>query len=334
MTEEKTSTETLRALYSGIKDDLARTEARLAEVVRSDNPLVGEINAYLFNQGGKRLRPALLMLSSRLAGNGGVPETADFWAALVEVIHTASLVHDDIVDRTDVRRGLETVHSRWGANITVLLGDYLYIQAISQALRTRRYELVDILAEASERLVEGEILEYAVMGAPELGEDLYFEIIEKKTASLFSASCRIGGLVGGADPILLRRLEEYGRNLGLAFQIVDDVLDYAGRPDELGKPVLTDLREGRITLPLIYALKESDGPRRAEILKAVSVKASDPGALGRIQATVLASGALEEAEAKAATFAARARSALDGLPPSPAAETLSRLAEFILERRI
>jgi octaprenyl-diphosphate synthase len=313
---------------------LDRIEARLAEVVRSDNPLIGEINAYLFSRGGKRLRPALLTLSSRLSGNDTSSEDVDFWSSLVEITHTASLIHDDIIDRTDTRRGRDTVHARWGANITVLLGDHLYIKAISQALRTRRYEIVDVLAEASERLVEGELLEYAVMGQAEMEEDRYYEIIEKKTASLFAASCRIGGLVGGAEPGLLRRLETYGLNLGLAFQIVDDLLDVSGRPDEMGKPVLTDLREGRITLPLIYALKKGDGPKRAELLKAFADRSSNPAAIGRVHAAILDAGALAETSARAAEFASRAKAALDGLPKSAAAETLSRLADFILERNL
>lgn len=331
MAEEKSSSETLRALYSGIREDLERVEARLAEVVRSDNPLIGEINAYVFAPGGKRLRPALLTLCARLAGNGGAQDAA-FWSALVEIIHTASLVHDDIVDRTDLRRGRETVHARWGANITVLLGDHLYIRAIHQALKTRRYEIIDALAEASEMLVEGELLEYAVMGDPDVGEDRYFEILLKKTASLFSASCRIGGLVGGADPDLLRRLDEYGLNLGLAFQIVDDLLDFTGRPEEMGKPVLNDLREGRITLPLIYALKRSKS--RADLLAVIKAGLSDPGAIGRVQAAVLASGAIPEAAAKAGEYVVRAKAALAGSPPSPAAQTLARLADFVLERSL
>lgn len=332
MKEEKTTAGSLRALYSEIKDDLARTESRLAEIIRSENPLIAEINAYLFTRGGKRLRPALLILSSRLAGNSVRTDETAFWSALVEIIHTASLVHDDIVDRTDIRRGRATVHARWGANITVLLGDHLYIHAISQALRTRRYEIVDVLAEATERLVEGELFESAVMGDAGLGEDRYFDIIDKKTASLFAASCRIGGLVGGAEAALLLRLEDYGLNLGRAFQIVDDLLDYTGRPDELGKPVMTDLREGRITLPLILALKNGDGPQRTEILEAVARRNSDPGAVGRIHAVVLGSGAVPEAAARAGEFVARAKKALDGLPASAATETLARLADFVLQR--
>jgi len=334
MTEEKKSAETLRALYAGIKDDMDRVEARLEEIVRSDNPLIGEISAYLFNQGGKRLRPALLTLCARLSGDGGPATDTAFWSALVEIIHTASLVHDDIIDQTDLRRGRDTVHARWGANITVLLGDHLYIHAIAQALRTRRFEIVDVLADASERLIEGELLEYAVSGDAGLGEEKYFEILRKKTASLFVASCRIGGMVGGAGPDLLRRLEGYGLNLGLAFQITDDLLDFTGRPAALGKPVLTDLRDGRITLPLIYALNKSTGPGRDEIVKEIANRTVDPQTIGRIQKAVLASGAVPMVAAKAGEFIAAAKAALNGLDESPAAKTLARLADFVLERSV
>jgi len=332
MTNTTISSNALLELYAGIRGDLERVEFQLSELGRSDNPLIGEINAYLFAQGGKRLRPALLTLCARLYGNGG--SEIVFWAALVEIIHTASLVHDDIIDKTELRRGRETVHARWGANITVLLGDHLYIHAITQALRTRRPEIIEALAEASEAMIEGELLEYAVSGEADLSEERYFEILKKKTASLFAASCRIGSRLGGADAAAAGRLAEFGINLGLAFQIIDDLLDFTGRLEDIGKPILTDLREGRITLPLIYALRRLEGTVRADLLSWIESRKRDPETIRKIHSLVLSSGAVPEALAKAEEFAARAKSILFEIPPSPSAQSLARLADFILERSV
>jgi octaprenyl-diphosphate synthase len=331
MTETNDSALPLAGLYAEIRPDLDRVESRLSEMIRSDNPLVDEINAYLFTAGGKRLRPALLTLCARMTGNGAGPDAA-FWSAVIEIIHAASLVHDDIVDRTDTRRGRETVHSRWGANITVLLGDHLFIRAIHEALRTRRYEIIDVLSEATERMIEGELLECAVSGDPLLTEDRYLEILDKKTAALFGAACRIGGMLGRADPDLVRRLEEFGRNLGLAFQITDDLLDFTGRPDTLGKPVLTDLREGRITLPVICALRKIGGPARTDFIARIAAREDDPSAVEAIRDAVFASGAITEAAAAAAACAAKAKSFLPD--EAPAARTLAALADFVCGRNV
>jgi len=331
MSEKKDSARRLRDLYAEIRPDMARLEKRLAEMTRSENPLIGEINAYLFAEGGKRLRPALLTLCARLNG-GGSDDEAGYWSAIVEIIHTASLIHDDIIDRTDRRRGRETVHARWGENITVLLGDHLYIRAIRQALKSRRYEIIDLLSTASEQMIEGEILECSVSGDAGLTEKRYLEILEKKTAALFAAACRIGGMLGGAETGLVDRLGEYGRNLGLAFQIVDDLLDYTGRPAKLGKPILTDLHEGRITLPVIYALHKTRGSARREILAGIAARNSEPGAVERVRNAILASGAVPDVAAKARHFAVRAKSSLPLDSKTEPARTLALLADFILER--
>lgn len=321
----------LNDLYAEIRPDLNRLEAVLAEMTRSENPLIGEINAYLFAEGGKRLRPALLTLCARLNGGRGEEETG-FWSAIIEIIHTASLIHDDIVDRTDRRRGRATIHARWGENITVLLGDHLYIRAIRRALMSRRYEIIDLLSAASEEMIEGEILECSVSGDARLTEKRYLEILEKKTAALFAAACRIGGMVGGAEPALVDRLGEYGRNLGLAFQIIDDLLDYTGRPADLGKPILTDLHEGRITLPLILALARAEGASRRDLLAGIAARRTDSGAVERVRKAVLASGAVSDVAAKAREFGARAKAALpSGSPPAPV-RTLALLADYVLER--
>ncbi|MBM3294348.1 MAG: polyprenyl synthetase family protein, partial [Candidatus Aminicenantes bacterium] len=310
--------------------DLERVERSLQELGRSPNPLVAEINDYLFQPGGKRIRPALLILSAKIHGYRG--EEHIFWSALVEVIHTASLIHDDIIDNADRRRGRETVHTRWGSNITVLLGDFLYIQAIKQALATRRLPIIDIMAEVTAHMIEGELLECSFAGDPEIGEARYFEILERKTASLFSAACRIGGILGEAGREDVVRLGAFGTRIGLAFQVIDDLLDFTGRPSVLGKPVLSDLREGRITLPLILTLGRLDPAAREGLKRLILERDSEPEAIPRIQALVTSNGALQEAAARAARFADEARSVLDGFPESPATEAMRRLGDFILAR--
>jgi octaprenyl-diphosphate synthase len=328
---EPVRTKDLKELYAQIRDDMSLVEDALREFGRATNPLAGEIGGYLFAQGGKRIRPALLTLCAKLHGGAGSDHI--LWSALVEVIHTASLIHDDIIDNSDLRRGRDTVHTRWGPNITVLLGDHLYIRAIHAALKTRRLEIIDILAAASEAMIEGEILEYAASGDAGLSESSYLHILDKKTAALFAASCRIGAILGGADPVAAARLGEYGTNLGLAFQIVDDLLDFTGHSDEMGKPVLTDLREGRITLPLIYALRRTGIPARDELRRWIGDRRRDPAALTRVRSAVIDSGSVEEAAATAARFAGEARLIAAAYPRSTAAEALLRIPDFVLERR-
>jgi octaprenyl-diphosphate synthase len=317
-------------LYGGIQEDLDRVERSLQEMGRSSNPLVAEINSYLFQKGGKRIRPALLILAAKLYGHEGDEHV--FWSALVEVIHTASLIHDDIVDNADRRRGRDTIHARWGANITDLLGDYLYIRAIKHALATRRLPIIDIMAEVTSQMIEGELLECSCAGDPDIEEATYFEILEKKTASLFSAACRIGGLLGTAAEDEVARLGAYGTNIGLAFQIVDDLLDFTGHPTLLGKPILSDLREGRITLPLILTLRRLEEPRREELRRWIRERDTNPESLSRIQAAVAANGALAETARTAARFSEAARSILDRFPESSATAILLRIGDFILER--
>jgi octaprenyl-diphosphate synthase len=320
----------LNDLYAGIQADLDKVEQSLQDLGRSSNPLVAEINRYLFQKGGKRIRPALLILSAKLFGHRG--EDHVFWSSLVEVIHTASLIHDDIVDKAELRRGRDTIHARWGSNITVLLGDYLYIRAIRYALKTRRMSLIDALAEVTTRMIEGELLECSVSGDPDLDETTYFAILEKKTAALFSAACRIGSLLGEATDEEADRLAAFGTDLGMAFQIIDDILDYTGQPDVLGKPVLSDLREGRITLPLIVTLRRLDKPAQESLRRLILDRDTDPEALARIQAIVAANGALKEASALAARYSESAKSRLAGLPASVESETLSRIGDFLVER--
>ncbi len=321
----------LDVVFAGLGPDLERVEDRLRSWSESDNPLVVEIGGYVLLGRGKRIRPALVLLASRLVG-GGEPDEVARLAALVEIIHTASLIHDDIVDHTRRRRGRDSAHARWGVNITVLLGDYLYIRSIGQSLGARDSRVIRILTDASALMIEGELAEIAASGNRALSEAAYLDILAKKTAALFEASCRLGAVSGGASAEQEAVLSAYGRDLGMCFQIVDDLLDFTGDPRRLGKPTLSDLREGRVTLPLIRALARNGrelGPRIDGLLGRKTVPAAERREILEI---VRSRNGLDEAFDTARGFAARARERLEAFRPSSVRQALDRLAEYALRR--
>jgi octaprenyl-diphosphate synthase len=321
----------LGGLYQTIQDELGKVEASLKHFGRSPNPLISEVNTYLFQKSGKRIRPALLILCSKLAGYQGSEHV--FWSALIEVIHTASLVHDDIIDNSAMRRGQDTVHAKWGPNITVLLGDFLYIQSIALALKRKNYQIIDIIAEATSQMIEGELLEYYMSGRPDITESLYLKILDKKTASLFSASCQIGGMLGDPSPAYTGKLREFGRYLGLSFQIIDDLLDFAGDEATLGKPVLSDLREGRITLPLIYTLGRASSGDRAELARVIQNRKLEKDFVQKVLGLVSANGALDYAYDQAASYSQKAKDLLVEFPKTDFQEALTLMADFVLQRK-
>src|SRR5205814_2852806 len=208
--------------------------------------------------GGKRIRPAVLLMAARLAGYRG--DRAILYAAVVEFIHTATLVHDDIIDDSELRRGQLAVHSRWGNDITVLLGDYLYIKSMALALTHDSLEIIRLLCDVTLRMIEGELYQLTKNGDADISEEEHFDIIRRKTAYLFGGCAQIGGMLGKVSPEQEQALREYGFNLGIAFQLVDDLLDYTGDAATVGKPIGSDLREGKVTLPLIHLQRqEQDG---------------------------------------------------------------------------
>ncbi len=320
----------LDGLYRGIQSDLNDVESRLREISSSSNPLIAEVNRYLFQKGGKRIRPALLILSARMCGYKGADHV--FWSALVEIIHTASLIHDDIVDNSALRRGQDTVHAKWGANISVLLGDFLYIQSIALALKTKIYPIIDLLADVTAAMVEGELIEFSVNGRVDLAEDVYLEILDKKTAALFSCACRIGGLLAGIPPGQEEKLHAFGTSLGLAFQIVDDLLDFKGEEKSMGKPVLSDFREGRITLPLIHAVRAARGRDRARLIDLIEHRKTRRDAPRRVRDIVLAAGGLDFAQEQAAGYVRKAKESLAEFPAAAPRRSLERIADLVLQR--
>jgi octaprenyl-diphosphate synthase len=320
----------LSEILDEVRDGMDEVEGNIRSWSASPNPLIAELGNYLFQEKGKRLRPALLLLSARVSGYTG-PD-APFLAAVVEIIHTASLIHDDIVDNSGTRRGRPSVHSVWGPNITVLLGDYLFIRSIGLALRSGDDRIIRILADLSARMIEGELTEYAHGGDLGIPESRYYEIIDMKTASLFTAAARIGGMLGKLPPVDESALAEAGRNLGMAFQIVDDLLDFGGDAGAIGKPVLSDLAEGRITLPLIHALNDGAGGSSGRLAGMVGRKDLDGSARDEVLTILRRSGSLGYAYGKAMAYVDDARVLLGRFPESPGRRALFRFADLVLER--
>ncbi|MCG6927819.1 MAG: polyprenyl synthetase family protein [Acidobacteria bacterium] len=320
----------LREIVRLVEDDLVKVEALFAEQARSDVGLVSEIGRYIREGGGKRVRPALLLLASRLCGYQG--DRAVVLAATVEFIHAATLLHDDIIDEATTRRGRRSVNSRWGNDITVLLGDFLYTKSMAMALSQDNLPILRLLSDVTLRMIEGEILEIERDGDMEVTEEDHLDLIRRKTADLFSACTRIGALLGDVDDERREGLTSYGAHLGMCFQMVDDLLDFTAEEKTLGKPVANDLREGKVTLPMIFLL------RRAGVTEAQKVRAvlEDRGfrRVPREEIVRLARdhGALEEAGSLAERFAEAARRDLRVFEPSPYREALEALPGFILAR--
>ncbi|MGB2845176.1 MAG: polyprenyl synthetase family protein [Candidatus Aminicenantaceae bacterium] len=321
----------LTNLYNNILKELEEVEEKLKLFSRSPNKLVSEVSTYLFQKSGKRIRPALLVLCSKLQGYKGKENI--ILSALVETIHTASLIHDDIIDNSEVRRGKESVHAKWGPNITVLLGDYLYIKALGLSLQSKHRRITQILTSISARMIEGELNEYYLSGNLDVNEEDYLDIINKKTASLFSASCQIGGILGKASKREENLLMEYGNNLGMSFQIIDDLLDFTGDEKILGKPILSDLCEGRITLPLIYTLNNDGKDNRKLIAELLSQKNLQKKSIKEILKIVKSNGALDYTHKKAEEFSLKSREIISQFPKSIYRDALGLLPEFTLHRR-
>src|SRR5215813_4219319 len=245
---------TAKELFDLIQDDLEQVEKRISVESVASVDAVTAIGQYLQSSGGKRLRPALLLISAKLMGNG-TTSTALQLGAVVELIHAATLVHDDVIDAAETRRGRPSSNVKWGNHTCVLAGDWLYMQAFQIALRERNFQILDLLISLTQMMVEGELLQLERIGAIGISEADCMELVDRKTACLFSVCARLGAICGQADPQVQERLGEYAWNLGMAFQLVDDVLDFTSREKTLGKPVGGDLREGKVTLPLVYALE-------------------------------------------------------------------------------
>ena len=320
----------LNEIVELVGEDLAQVEDFFEEQVRSDIPLVAEVGRYIREGGGKRIRPALLLLSCRACGYRG--ERAIQLAAVVEFLHSATLLHDDIVDEAEERRGRRSVNRRWGNDLAVLLGDFLYSKSISMALAHGDVHILELLSEVTLRMIEGELLEIQRCADLDVTPEDHVDLIRRKTASLFSACVRIGAILGDAGEPRERALASYGSNLGICFQMVDDLLDLTADPKRLGKPTASDLREGKVTLPTIFTLRRV-GAAGIDRVRAVL----DDRGFARVQPHEIAAlarecGALDEARSLAERYAEAARQDLLLCERSPYRDALALLPDFVLAR--
>ena len=320
----------LRDIIQLVEEDLARVEEIFEAQFRSDVGLVGEIGRYIREGGGKRIRPALLLLACRLCGYRG--DRAITLASVVEFIHTATLLHDDIIDEATVRRGKRSVNSRWGNDITVLLGDFLYTKSMSMALSQDNLPILRLLSDVTLRMIEGELLEIERNGDLRMSEAQHLDIIRRKTADLFAACMSIGAILGDVSEEKRRALTSYGLNLGICFQMVDDLLDFTADEKVLGKPVNNDLREGKLTLPVIFLLRKAGTAGERTVSHVLADRGFERVTREELLRLAREHGALEEARALASRYAEAARKDLAVFDRSPFREALAVLPDFILSR--
>jgi octaprenyl-diphosphate synthase len=320
----------LTQIFEPIREDLDAVEREFIQHIQSRVALIPEMGRYIQNSGGKRVRPAVLLMAARLAGYRG--ERAVLYASVVEFIHTATLVHDDIIDGADLRRGRLAVHSRWGNDITVLLGDYLYIKSMAMALTQDSLEIIRLLCDVTLRMIEGELYQLTKAGDVDITEEEHFEIIRRKTAFLFGGCAEIGGMLGGLPSEEAAALREFGFNLGVAFQLVDDLLDYTADAAALGKPVGGDLREGKVTLPVILLLRRGGVEADRLIRDVVRDRSVTTDQWREILRLLREHGTGELAYARALEYARRAKDCLSVFPHAPERDALLALTDYVIAR--
>jgi octaprenyl-diphosphate synthase len=312
-----------------IADDMKAMDAIIARRLESDVPLVAQVSQYIIAAGGKRLRPALVLLMSGALGYHG-PQRLNL-AAVVEFIHTATLLHDDVVDESTLRRGRSTANEVFGNPASVLVGDFLYSRAFQMMVEVGEMRIMETLADATNVIAEGEVLQLMNMHDADLTEEGYLRVIRSKTAKLFEASARLAALLARSSTAVEQHCAEYGQALGTAFQVIDDVLDYDGDVLEMGKNLGDDLREGKVTLPLIIAMQRGTEAERLTIRQAIETGGT--GQMAEIIAIVQQTGALQATRDAAAGEALRALDALQALPKNPYSHALEQLASQLLVRR-
>ena len=325
------STPSLSEICQFIADDLDAVETKLREKTTSHYDFVDLAVQHVVEGGGKRLRPILLLLSAKACGYQG--KDAHTLAATVELIHVASLVHDDVLDEAPIRRGRETLHSKWGNKVAVLVGDYLHARVLSMLVARRADDLaMALLSDATHAMCEGEVIHAYKNGNFNISQDDYLKIIELKTGKLITASCAIGAILGTQDPQSVQAVTEYGEAIGAAFQIIDDLLDLVADEDQLGKEPFADLRDGKLTFPMIYAREVCTTEERTELERIFSLEMDEPGAIEWIESLLEHYQIQAHCRGVAQEYANRARSALNVLPKTPAREALAQLADYGVSR--
>ncbi len=319
------SFESVKAL---VEPDLRQVDVVIRNRLASDVVLVNQIAEYIVGSGGKRLRPLLVVVVARACGYQG--ERHCEAAAIIEFIHTATLLHDDVVDGSKLRRGRDTANEVWGNEASVLVGDYVYSRAFEMMVSLESMRIMDVMAGATNKIAEGEVLQLLNANDPDTTEERYFEVIYRKTAKLFEAGAQVAAILTGTSPAIEAAMAAYGKHLGTAFQLVDDVLDYQSNSDELGKNLGDDLAEGKPTLPLIYALRNGDEGQRDLIRR--SIEDGSIEQLAQITAAIESTGGLAYTARLARQEAALAIDAISQLPDSAYKQALRELAEFAVER--
>ena len=320
-----------RNVFALIANELALVEEEYRRQASSNIQAIDYLGDYLQSSGGKRVRPALLILANYSVGGNAKSENVIRLATVMEMLHTATLVHDDIIDNADLRRNRPSVNARFGNQTAVLMGDWLYMSAFETSLRERSLRILDILTRLTRKMTEGELLQLTSLGSTEISEETYFDILRRKTAYLFSSCCEIGAILGGATTQAAGALRDYGLNLGIAFQLADDLLDFTSDASVLGKASGADLAEGKLTLPLILLRN-----KRPEIVEALRTVMYD-GNYARISRDHLLDmlkrdGTLDETRSRAEEYASAARKNLDVLPETEYREALGDLPAFVIER--
>jgi octaprenyl-diphosphate synthase len=318
-------------IRSLIQTDLDKVNQFIVDQLYSDVALVESIGHYIVDAGGKRLRPMLVLLTARACGVKSDQHIN--MAAVIEFIHTATLLHDDVVDMSTLRRGRPTVNAQWNNPSSVLVGDFIYSRAFQVLVKIGDMRIMEIMADTTNKIAEGEVLQLISKSNPNSTEELYMQVIQNKTAILFEAAAKSGAMLSGADQKSVSAMAEFGLQLGLAFQLIDDALDYIGDADELGKNVGDDLAEGKSTLPLIYTMAHGSSADRDLIQQSLRAESLTPQQLQEVIALVKNSGALEYTQELASTKTTAAVKALEALPNSEYKTALKDLVEFSLNRK-
>ncbi len=317
-------------IYRLVESGLAGVEEELARQSSSNIELVDAIGRYVHVSGGKRIRPALLLLSAQMCGYEG--PACHRLGAVVELIHSATLVHDDIIDDAKVRRGRTSVNAQWGNEITVLMGDWLYMTSFNLALGERHFRILDLLTDVTRKMIEGELIQLTLNGNLDVTEEQHLDITMRKTAYLFSACSQIGAILGSAGEEQQEQLRLYGLNIGIAFQMVDDVLDFTSDESTLGKPVGSDLKEGKLTLPLIYLMRQGEVKHRELIRRVLREDAAGPDLCDAVLQAVREYGSAERVLEKAKEYARSAKQHLAGFAPSLARDALLSIPDYVVQR--
>ena len=321
---------TAERIFRLINTEMMAVEEEFERQARSNIQIIAHIGSYLHQTGGKRVRPALLILASKIFGEQ-IDESIIKMATVMEFLHTATLVHDDIIDGAEMRRGHQAVSTQWGSDTAVLMGDWLYMSAFETALKQKNLDILEALTEATRKMTEGELIQLTLINNIRITEEQHLDIISRKTGYLFSASCKVGGILRGATQQERRALGDYGLYLGIAFQLIDDLLDFTSDALKLGKPVLSDLREGKVTLPLIRLLRSQ--PQLSPIVRAaMDEPAGETKRAEEVLALLSEYGELEQARIEAYSYAERAQEVLSIFPDNQYRRALTEIAQYIVER--